>query len=92
MHRPNEEYIVQKLTSDKFLRDIEKAFPKVRTEIQERDEEMWDEYLQERLAEIEENLDEFMDDLEDFTPPFVEIDTDDFDVHVGGKGSQDEDS
>jgi hypothetical protein len=53
---------------------------------------MWDEYLQERLAEIEENLDEFMDDLEDFTPPFVEIDTDDFDVHVGGKGSQDEDS
>lgn len=92
MHRPNEEYIVQMLTSDKFLRDIEKAFPKVRAEIQERDEEMWDEYLEERLAEIEENLDEFMEDLEDFTPPFVEIDTDNFDVHVGGKGSQDEDS
>lgn len=91
MHRPNEEYIVQMLTSEKFLSDIEEAFPKVRAEIQERDEEMWDEYLEERLAEIEENLDDFLEDLEDFTPPIVKIDTDNFDVHVGGKESQDED-
>lgn len=88
LHRPNEEYIVQLLTTRKFLQDIEEAFPKVRAEIEQRDEEMWDEYLDEHLSDIEENLNEFKEEMKEFTPPIVEIDFDDFEVHVGGKQSE----
>jgi len=75
------------LTAREFLEDIEQAFPEVRAEIEQRDEEMWDEYLEEYLSDIEDNLDEFVEEIDDFTPPIVEIDLENFDVHVGGKDS-----
>ncbi|WP_134671656.1 DUF5677 domain-containing protein [Halorussus marinus] len=87
LHRPNEEYMVQLLTAREFLEDIEHAFPEVRATIEQRDEEMWDEYLDEYLSDIEDNLDEFVEEMDDFTPPIVEIDLEDFEVHVGGKDS-----
>jgi cyclopropane fatty-acyl-phospholipid synthase-like methyltransferase len=45
LHRPNEECIKQLLTAREFLEDIEQAFPEVRAEIEQRNEEMWNEYL-----------------------------------------------
>jgi signal transduction protein with GAF and PtsI domain len=86
LHRPNEDYVVQLLTERDFLDDIEQAFPQVRAKSEQRDEEMWDDYLEEYLSDIEDNLDEFLEEKEeDFTPYIVEIDLDDFEIHVGGK-------
>lgn len=32
-----------------------------------------------------DDLDEFVEEMDDFTPPIVEIDLEDFDVHIGDK-------
>lgn len=61
---------------NRFLDDIQEAFPAVEEEIEQREREMWDEFIEE---ELEDNLDEFLEEYGPSPPPTVEIKLDEDD-------------
>lgn len=69
-HRSSAEYIWLMKIAEQFIEEIQDAFPKVRAELNQREDEYWDWFLNEYL---EEHQDEFLENYEPIEPPFIEI-------------------
>lgn len=72
-HRPDFETLLDMGVIDRFVDDIQQAFPAVQAEIEQRDRDIWDEFIEE---ELEDNLDEFLEEYEPSPPPTFEIQLD----------------
>lgn len=69
-HRVSIELLLDMVVVQRFIDDIKEAFPTVQLEIERREEEMWEDFIEE---ELEDPLDEFLEEYESSPLPVFEI-------------------